>query len=539
MKRFVRPWVLLGLGLVLGLGIGLRLGREASRPGRPETTAQVFQDVMAAIRERYVDSLTDQELYAKAAQGVVATLGDPYSAVLSPGDYARYRGLLTGRGSTVGIALESGLAGLRVRAVAPGSEADRRDVRPGDYLIAINDSATAGLPPSRAARLLEGETDEPITVRIRRPGDSVPIDLTLKPTIGGLPAALAPIRLADSTVYLALGSVARDASEQLRRTLAGARLGPGSRLLLDLRGNAGGPLEEALAVADLFLEPGRRIGAVAKRRGLWATYAARGPNSFPDLDLVILVDRRTASSAEIIAAALRDNGRARLVGERTFGKGLIQTTVPLREGGALRLTTGRWQGPGGRLIAGGIQPDSVVVVPPAEAMVRRVLGREPELVARALDRSAAAVDSGVALDSVRFESAIADRFREAVRPGGITLSRRLVDRHRRLFDLELRRVVAASRGVGPKSPGRASSPIRSSRPAWFRRPPAGPSVLQTASRRHILTNPERWREGRRSAWTCGTSRPSWKSFTRLGLRGQCAAAAATGWPPKTSSTGVT
>lgn len=445
MKRIVRPWVLIGLGLVLGLGAGVWIGREAARTAPPETTAQVFEDVMSAIRERYVDSLSDEELYAKAAKGVVATLGDPYSAVLAPSEYAAYRDLLTGRGQSVGVAIETGLTGLRVRAVAKGSEADRQDVRPGDYLVAINDVPAAKLAPQRGAQLMRSTDGRAVRLKLRRPGDSVLVELSLTPTVGHLPAALTPVRLGDSAIYLALGSVAEDASEQLRRALGSANVGAGSTLLLDLRGNAGGPLEEALAIADLFLEPGRRIGTVTKRRSLWATYAARGPNSFPDLGLVILVDRRTASSAEIIAAALRDNQRARLVGERTFGKGLIQTTVALRAGGAIRLTTGRWQGPGGRLIAGGILPDSVVTVPPPEATIRRVLGREPELIGFALDRAVAVVDSTLAIDSVRFSPELADRFRAALAPD-IRLSRRLLFRHRPLFDLELRRVTAAHRG---------------------------------------------------------------------------------------------
>lgn len=440
----------MGLGLIVGLGIGVLVGGRFKTRQPALTTAQVFQDVLSAIRERYVDSLSDEELYAKAAKGVVSTLGDPYSAFLAPKEYDAYRDLLAGRGATVGIAVETGLTGLRVRAVAPGSDADRAGVEPGDQLLAIDGKSTARLLPSQAALLLRGVAESPLRIRFKRPGDSMPIEVSLRPSVGHLPVTLTPVRLTDSVWYLALGSVAQHASRDLRAALHSLGRDGRGTVVLDLRGNVGGPLEEALAIADLFLEPGRRIGAVSKRRSLWATYAARGPNYFPNLRLAILVDRRTASSAEIIAAALRDNHRAVLIGERTFGKGLIQTTVPFPEGGALRLTTGRWQGPGGALITGGIIPDSVVVLPPSELRLRRALAREPEAFAAAMDVATASIDPLVPIDSVGFSRERADRLRASLRPA-VQLSSRLFARHQDLFDLELRRTTAARRGDGWES----------------------------------------------------------------------------------------
>lgn len=457
MKRFPRPLLLLALGICLGVGLGVLVERRrAAERTRAVTTAQVFQDVLSAIRDRYVDSLTDEELYAKAAKGVVSTLGDPYSAFLGPAEYGRYRDLLTGRGRSVGITLETGLTGLRVASVISRSPSDRAGIKAGDYLLAINDQSAVGLPPVKAAALIAGETGRTIRLRFRTPGDTVSAEVSLEPVESRLPATSSPVRLTDSIAYLALASVSTNASRDLRDALGRIRADRLSGLLLDLRGNGGGPLEEALAIADLFLAPGQRIGTVSKRRTRWATYMASEPDYYPSLVLTILVDRRTASSAEIIAAALRDNQRARLVGERTFGKGLVQTTIPLGDSAALRLTTGRWQGPGGRLIAGGITPDSTVVVPPQEALLRRVLQREPEALAEAFDRLAAGLDlsraggvGGVgraAIDSLTFTGPERDQLRDRLREAGITLSRRMVARHHNLFDREFRRVVAAARG---------------------------------------------------------------------------------------------
>ncbi len=450
MSRVRGTLLSLAFGLTVGVGLGVLAERQrtASRP-RAVTTAQVFQDVLTAIREGYVDSLTDDELYAKAAKGVVSTLGDPYSAFLGPSEYGRYRALLSGRGRSVGLEVASGLAGLRVTSVTPQGPADRLGVKSGDYLLAINGLPTTPLSPEQAAAMLRGGGDS-VRIRFRTPGDSVAVEGNLTATESHLAATSALVRLTDSIAYLVLGSVSTHASKELREVLGQIRADRLSGLVLDLRGNGGGPLEEALAVADLFLIPGQRIGAVSKRRSPWATYIAKQPDHYPSLGLTILVDRRTASSAEIIAAALRDNRRAQLVGERTFGKGLVQTTVPLGDSAALRLTTGRWQGPGGQLIAGGIAPDSAVAVPREEALLRRVLQRQPEVLAAALDRLVGGFDSsritGPAIDSLTLTPSERDELGALLRPAGITLSRRLVARHQELFDRELRRVAAIVTG---------------------------------------------------------------------------------------------
>jgi carboxyl-terminal processing protease len=450
MPRLVRPANLLFLGLVLGVGLGVLVERNrAARRNQAVTTAQVFQDVLAAIRQGYVDSLTDEELYAKAAKGVVSTLGDPYSAFLGPSEYGRYRALLRGRGHSVGLELVSGLTGLRVAAAAPRSPADRAGIASGDYLLSIDGQPSAGLPADKAEALLSAGADS-VRIRFRTPGDSIATEVVIVPVDSRLPAASGPVRLTDSIGYVALGSVSTQASKELDAALDRLDAKKLAAVVLDLRGNGGGPLEEALAIADRFLAPGQRIGAMSSRRTRWAAYIAGQTNSYPSLGLVILVDRKTASSAEIIAAALRDNDRATLVGERTFGKGLVQTTIPLGDSAALRLTTGRWRGPGGRLITGGIAADSTVTVPPQEALLRRALRRQPEAFSLALERILQGRDSTRAneraIDSLTMTAAERDQLRAALYPVGITLSRRMVARHQLLFDRELRRVAALLAG---------------------------------------------------------------------------------------------
>ncbi len=446
MRPSPRSLALITAGLLLGVPVGLLIARITGLGQDREsvTTAAVFQDVLSAIRTRFVDSLTDEDLYTRAAKGVVSTLGDPYSAFLGPAELRGYRNILSGQGRTAGLTLTTGPAGLRIGTVVPASPADRAGMKPGDLVVAIGGHDTRALAPVEAMRLLPTDTST-VAIRIESAGDSTPVAVGLNAAPMTIPAVAVAERLSDSVGYIALRAMSDHAAEQTRSALGRLEAWKLHSLVLDLRGNRGGQLDEALLIADIFLKPGQRIATVRKRRLEWG-YAATHAASYPDLKLVLLVDHLTASSAEIVAAALRDNGRALLVGERTFGKGLIQTTIPLGDSAAIRLTTGRWTGPGGRLISGGIVPDSTVTPEPWEASLRRSLGFRAEPLARVLGRIAVrqARDS-VPLDSVRLGSADRESIRSTLRGAGLSLSRRTMEHQADLFQHELRILAAAAR----------------------------------------------------------------------------------------------
>jgi carboxyl-terminal processing protease len=433
------------LGVAAGTGLGIGLGRYRRKVEQaPVATAQTFESVLSAIRENFVDSLTDAELYAKAAKGVVNTLGDPYSTLLTRGEYRQYREILDGEGLTLGFGLTTGLTGVRVQNVIPGSPADRAGIARGDFVLDLDGQAPETLSGSKLAALLHPQGGEELTIRIRAPGDSIPVAYSLTPKETDFPAVGLATRIGDSVGYLSLRTFSTNSSKAIRKALDDLHAGSLSGAIIDLRDNPGGRLDEGLATADLFLEPGQRIGAVAKRGIFERAYNAAHRQPFPKLRLVLLVNGNTASSAEIVAAALKDHQRAVLVGERTRGKGLIQTTIPLGESLAVRLSTLRWQSPGGTSIVGGIVPDSVVAPSPRAGHLLRLLGNDPELVARNLELLArSAVGAGAqSADAVVLGPADLERLRLLLREEGHRIDRGLLDPYTDLIDYEVRQLVA-------------------------------------------------------------------------------------------------
>ncbi len=444
MRPLTRTVLSLAIGLAVGGAVGFGVGQYQQRAkSTAVATAHVFNHVLNTIRADFVDSLSDTELYTKAAQGIVSTLGDPYSAFLGPADYRAYRDMLRGQGDTYGVSIQTGLTGLRIASVAPNTAAARAGLMVGDFVEAIRGKPTLGWTAAEIGTALRADSTM-LHLRVRAPIDSAIAEVELAAESARLPAVGPAVRLSDSIGYVALRTVSDRAAKELETALDGLDPSTLRGLVLDLRGNTGGRLDQAIAIANTFLDPGQRIGEVAKRRLRWG-YEASDPARYPDLHLVLLVDRRTASSAEIVAAALRDNERARLVGERTFGKGLIQTTISLGDSIGLRLTTGRWQGPGGRLIAGGLAPDSVVVQSEWETSLRRSLTARGAAVNEVLEQLARRrIKAEIGPEAVVLSRAEQDEIRARIRQAGLPLSRQTIRAHLPLFEREVARQLAAA-----------------------------------------------------------------------------------------------
>lgn len=313
-------------------------------------SARLFDEVMALVSQRYVDSLKSSELLARAAKGLVKELEDPYTELLSPRESEAFTRGTGGRYGGTGMQLdEEPGAVVTVQRVFPNTPADEAGVRDGDRIIAIADSSTDGWGMSRVSERLRGAPGSRVVVSFLRPGVSTPIRVTFTRREIHVPAVQFAA-VYDGVGYIPLQTFNENASEEV--AAAAARLlKEGARgLVLDVRDNGGGIVEQALAITSLFLTDSQAIVSVRTRGQPDEVARASGSHLASGVPMVVLTNGGTASAAEIVAGALQDHDRALVLGGTTFGKGLVQSVYALEGGYSLKLTTGKWYTPSGRSI---------------------------------------------------------------------------------------------------------------------------------------------------------------------------------------------
>jgi carboxyl-terminal processing protease len=310
-------------------------------------------------------------MYRRAASGFTKELDDPYSVLLSPDRFRRIREMTSGKYPGIGVELDLRDGFVTVIAPLAGTPADSAGIKPGDHIIAINDSPTHGLTMEEVQSALRGPAGTKVKLSIERDDEHPVYTLTRRVIV------FHPVQRSDlinGVAYIELATFSERAANELQRTIDSLRSKGARSLILDLRENPGGLLEQGIAVADLFLDRGQTI---ASTRGRTAEsnqeFDDENAQRWPELPIVALVDSGSASAAEIVAGALQDNGRAVLVGTPTYGKGSAQSVFPIADGYALKLTTARWFTPNGKSIErdstmGGITPD-VTVRPTAATTV--------------------------------------------------------------------------------------------------------------------------------------------------------------------------
>ncbi|MCA0375588.1 MAG: PDZ domain-containing protein [Gemmatimonadetes bacterium] len=328
--------------------------------------AALLEQVMTLVMLRYADTLSAQALYERAARGVVRELQDPYSELLTPADLADFERTTNGNYSGLGVLLTPPVNGaVTIEKVYDGTPAAEAGVQPGDRIVRIDDSSSVGWSTERVHRHLVGQDGTPVVVHFERAGFSEPLThrfLRRRVHVSSVPFHL---QLTQGVGYVPITRFGEHTAQELRDALVALRAGGSRGVVLDLRGNPGGVVEEALATANLFLPRGAPLLEVRSREGTQRFGAELAP-LVQDVPLVVLLDGGSASSSEIVAGALKDNRRALLVGSRSYGKGLVQTVYGLDEGYALKITTGRWYTPSGRSISklpdgtGAISPDVAV-----------------------------------------------------------------------------------------------------------------------------------------------------------------------------------
>jgi carboxyl-terminal processing protease len=328
----------------------MQLGFNARTPHVYER-ARLFDEVMDHVARNYVDRLPQADLYGRATRGVLRELHDPHSAYLSSERLARLTESTTGRYQGIGVELDVRDGWVTVVAPLPGTPAEQAGVQGGDRIVAIGGTRTDGWAPEEALRALRGAPGTVVTFVVERAGVDEPVPFSVTRREIQFHPVQNALMLRDGIGYANLVVFSRESAAELRRAVDSLRRAGARALVVDVRGNPGGLLEEGVAVTDLFLDRGQKIVEMRGRASESnQTFVDQAPQPFAGLPIAVLVDSASASAAEIFAGALQDQDRAVLVGTTTYGKGSAQGVFPLSDGGAIKLTTALWYTPSGRSI---------------------------------------------------------------------------------------------------------------------------------------------------------------------------------------------
>ena len=356
--------------IVLLTGSVLALAADADKPATPAAAPvppkpavsmediRLFTAVFGLVKQAYVEPVDDKTLMQSAVRGLLAGL-DPHSEYLDQRAMDQLSEDTSGSYAGLGLEVLSAEGTLRVIAPIDDTPADRAGIKPGDIITRTDDKAITTDNANEAVNLLRGNPGSSITLGVLHEGASAPIDLKL--TRETIRVASVRVRALDpGYVYIRLAQFQEDTGAELKAKLKKLREKgePLRGAVFDLRSNPGGLLTSAVEISDDFLDSGKIVSTRGRLRQTDLSFSATPGDLLDGAPMVVLVDNGTASAAEIVAGALKDNHRALIMGRRTFGKGSVQTVLPLDDAHAVKLTTARYFTPSGISIqAAGIQPD--------------------------------------------------------------------------------------------------------------------------------------------------------------------------------------
>ncbi len=370
-RRF-RTGALLGATFLAGLAawptgrlVAVRIGIAQAVAAEPSGQADtyrwltLFGDVFEKVRRDYVDPVSDKSLVENALDGMLAGL-DPHSAYMNRKQFHEMEVQTSGQFGGLGIEVTEDGGLIRVISPIDDTPASRAGIKAGDIITAIDGKTVEGLPLANAVRQMRGKVNTPITLTIKRQGVNTPVIVTMKREI--IHIQVVKDRMEPHDIgYVRLSQFTEGANSGIRKAIAALKKQGHGKLravILDLRDNPGGLLEQAVAVAGDFIGHGEIVSTRGRHPSDSQRWDAPGNDLIPGVPLVVLINNGSASSSEIVSGALQDHRRAILMGERSFGKGSVQTVMPLPGGGAMRLTTARYYTPSGRSIQDlGIAPD--------------------------------------------------------------------------------------------------------------------------------------------------------------------------------------
>ena len=361
-KTKARDTLILLTGLVLGVSLAVErtVFAEQATATLPLNELRAFSEVFSQIKKNYVEEVTDKELLNSAIKGMVSSL-DPHSSYLLPEAHSDLQ--VSTSGQFGGLGIEVGMEDGFVKVISPidDTPAERAGMKAGDLIIRIDGTAVQGMTLNDAVKIMRGKVGTEIVLTVVRKGEDKALTITIIRDIIKIRSVKSRM-LDDGFGYVRIsqfqvrtGDNLEDAIEKLEAEFAGKKL---NGLVLDLRNNPGGVLSAAVTVSDAFLTEGLIVYTDGRIDDSSIKFRADAEDIMDGAPIVVLVNSGSASASEIVAGALQDHKRAVIMGSRTFGKGSVQTIMPMGEGAALKLTTARYFTPSGRSIqAEGIKPD--------------------------------------------------------------------------------------------------------------------------------------------------------------------------------------
>lgn len=370
MKTFTRNTLILAVGLVLGVMLALGQGVWAERgntadsavEGIPLEDVRSLSEVFSKIKQNYVEDIDDKTLLENAIRGMLSGL-DPHSSYLDKEAFNELRVGTSGEFGGLGIVV--GMEDGFVKVISPidDTPAQRAGVKSGDLIIRLDEKNVKGMSLDDAVKLMRGKPGTPITLTVVREGEDKPRKFTITRDIIRVQSVRSKT-LEKGYGYIRISAFQERTGADLRKAISNLKKENGRKLkgvVLDLRNNPGGLLDAAVEVSDAFLESGVIVSIAGRDEANKVVHSAKGMDLVETAPMVVLVNGGSASASEIVAGALQDHKRAIIMGEQSFGKGSVQTVVPLGNGSALKLTTARYYTPSGRSIqAKGITPDIVI-----------------------------------------------------------------------------------------------------------------------------------------------------------------------------------
>jgi carboxyl-terminal processing protease len=365
MKRWLRSLPILMLGLAFGVLLSSGQGVLAQRSGEsslPLEDLRTFTEIFAKIKNDYVEPIDDKALLESAIRGMLAGL-DPHSAYLVPDDYKQLQQGTSGEFGGLGI--EVGMEDGFVKVIAPidDTPAARAGIEAGDLIIRLDDTPVKGLSLGDAVKLMRGKPGSSIDLTVVREGRDKPFKVTITRDVIKVRSVKSRV-LEEGYGYVRITQFQTRTGENLREAITELRQAGGGKLhglVLDLRNNPGGVLSAAVSVSDAFLTDGLIVYTDGRLDDAKLKFNAKPTDVLDGAPIIVLVNGGSASASEIVAGALQDHKRAIIMGEKTFGKGSVQTILPMENGSALKLTTARYYTPKGTSIqAEGITPDIAV-----------------------------------------------------------------------------------------------------------------------------------------------------------------------------------